>query len=112
MAKSKKLTEEQLKARYPHMVEGTLTYDEIHQKQRCKATCANCGDQFSVFTSDLFQLTMCKTCRAEARKARRRKGKGKLTINTNDLNEEQRAALIAAGVKLPEPAEPVEEEVA
>ncbi|RLB78633.1 MAG: hypothetical protein DRH24_14125 [Deltaproteobacteria bacterium] len=111
MAKSKRLTAEELKAKYPHMVEGSLEWDELHQKQKCRATCADCGAEFEVFTSDLFQLHRCKPCRAEARKARRRKGTGRVTIDPTklaSLTEEQRAALVALGIKLPE-TKPAEE---
>ena len=101
---AKRKTEEELRSKYPQIVEGSLTYDEIYNKQRVRIPCERCEDEFNVFTSDLHQTKYCRTCRKEVQKEKRRKGTGKLVITTTELNEEQRAALIAAGVKLPEPA--------
>ena len=68
--KSKRLTEEQLAAKYPHLIPGSLSWDEGNRKQTCRAKCTVCGAEFTVYTSDLFQVNMCETHRAEARKAK------------------------------------------
>jgi hypothetical protein len=64
-----KTTEAELKARYPHVVEGSLQQDQAANKQTVLAD-LKCGCRVRLFTSDLFQVQECPTCR-KARKERR-----------------------------------------
>jgi hypothetical protein len=64
-------TERELVARYPHIVLGSLRWDELKAKQVVHANLA-CGHEHEVATSDLFQVTACPACREGQRKAARK----------------------------------------
>lgn len=77
--KSKRLTAEGIQAKYPGVVEGSLQFvdpngqvsDDLMRyvgKQIVQRECADCGEIFTVATSDLFQKTRCSKCAKAARK--------------------------------------------
>lgn len=94
-AKSRRKTEEEIRKEYPHVVEGSMTWNEGAGKQEVKITCAHdgCDEQRTVFTSDLFQVRMCSTHRkeqrAEARKARQAEQKALIEKGREALKAEQ-----------------------
>jgi hypothetical protein len=65
-----RLTEPALRAKYPHVVEGTLGWDAGQGKQVVEIACA-CGEVRRVATSDLFQVRSCAACAKAERKARK-----------------------------------------
>lgn len=71
--KSRRVGEAELKAKYPQMVEGSLAFDDVRNKQFVFINCAHpgCGETRKTFTSDLFQVSMCDSHRKEAAKAKR-----------------------------------------
>jgi hypothetical protein len=70
-SKSRRKSEEDLRAKYPHIVEGSVAWDEGAKKQACLIACTVCGEHRRIFTSDAFQVSTCKGCAAEAKKAKR-----------------------------------------
>ena len=66
------LSERNLLKRYPHMIQGSLSYDKEVMRQTAQIQCEDCGIPRRIFTSDLFQVKQCGDCVAEARQARRR----------------------------------------
>ena len=70
---AKRTTETELRAKYPHVIEGTLEYDAQRNKQSVLIQCSHpgCEEQRRVFTSDLFQVSMCEEHKKEAKKAKR-----------------------------------------
>ena len=76
----KRMDEAALKAKYSHVVSGTLKFDKAAGKQTIEIKCKKrgCDVRRRIFTSDLFQIDMCEehtlerraTRRAEARKAK------------------------------------------
>ena len=64
MKKRPRMTESQLKERYPQIILGTLEFDEDAQRQSVEILCSEfgCGVRRRVFTSDLFQCEMCVEC--------------------------------------------------
>jgi ribosomal protein S27E len=78
-----------IQAKYPQADADSLRYDEAAGKFAVTINCEDCGDaRDPVFTSDLFQVTLCKTCAARA-KAVKKLGKKALLA--------QAIALIEAG---------------
>ena len=73
--KAKRLTEQELKKRYPHFIEGTLHFDEKEQRNRCKIRCSEkgCKKTREVATSDLFQVKRCVGCTKAHRNEQRKK---------------------------------------
>jgi len=94
-AKSRRKTEDEIRKEYPHVVEGSMTWNEGAGKQQVKITCAHdgCEEQREVFTSDLFQVRMCSTHRkeqrAEARKARQAEQKALIEKGRKALESEK-----------------------
>jgi hypothetical protein len=74
MREAGRLTEAGLLAKYPHMVVGSLRWNDLAQKQQVEITCG-CGSTREVFTSDLFQIDTCKPCTKIERKSRRKANK-------------------------------------
>jgi hypothetical protein len=72
-SKSRRVSETELRAKYPHVVEGSLDFDSVTNKQFVQIECTHpgCGAQRRTFTSDLFQVTMCDDHRKEQAKARK-----------------------------------------
>jgi hypothetical protein len=71
-----------LKAKYPHLVNGTLEFDETLGKQTVEIKCAGgattktCKNpRRRVATSDLFQVTRCEEHTLEVRRANRAKAR-------------------------------------
>ena len=96
--KAGRLTEAWLRSEYPHVVEGSLSYDSAADKQRVKILCVDCGEEREVYSSDLFQISRCEECTKIARKARKAEKKA-----------EAKAALAAAeAAKAKAVAAPVE----
>lgn len=99
--KNKRLDAAALKAKYPHMVEGTLRYNELAQKQEVDCKC-ECGATFHAFTSDLFQLKSCPECRAKAKKEKRKaSGGGRSAITQEKLDSltpEEKALAVKLGL--------------
>lgn len=62
-----------LQGKYPHMVEGSLGFDSVANKQFVMITCTHpgCEKQRRVYTSDLHQVSMCEDHKAEQVKARK-----------------------------------------
>ena len=59
-----KKTPEDMYAKYPHAIRGTLTHDDNAGKNKVKIKCVECGDESRwVYTSDLFQTKMCDKCK-------------------------------------------------
>ena len=78
--KVKRLTAETIQAKYPGVVEGSLRYldpsGEIPDgmvrwvgKQVVQRVCSECGETFTLATSDLFQKSRCDACTKAHRKA-------------------------------------------
>jgi hypothetical protein len=59
-------------ARYPHADPETLTFDDAARKYSVIIHCTVCGEERRVFTSDLFQINMCKKHGDEAKAATRK----------------------------------------
>lgn len=76
----------ELEGKYPHMVKGSLSFDEGAEKQTAEIECTvpGCGATRRVFTSDLFQVKVCEDHKKESRKAaraaRREEGKRALAL--------------------------------
>lgn len=77
--KVKRLTAETIQAKYPGVVEGSLRFldpaGEIPEgmirwvgKQVVQRECVDCGEIFTVATSDLFQKVRCDGCTKANRK--------------------------------------------
>jgi hypothetical protein len=66
-----RLTEAYILSQYPHVIEGTMRWNDIAGKQQVTIRCTaeGCDETRDVFTSDLFQVRMCETHAKEARKA-------------------------------------------
>jgi len=87
--KAKRLTEEQLLAKYPSVVEGTLRFETEGRhigKQTVEATLA-CGHVERVATSDLFQVRRCAECKKPAPKAPKAPKAEKKGIKAADYNK-------------------------
>lgn len=71
--KSRRNDEVTLMAKYPHMVEGSLRFNETAQKQEVDITCSEpgCSEGRTVFTSDLFQISRCPEHAKAQAKAKR-----------------------------------------
>ena len=67
--KAGRLTEGYLRSQYPHVVEGSLRWNDLAGKQMVTISCVDCGEERDVFTSDLFQISRCTACTKTARKA-------------------------------------------
>lgn len=69
----KRMDEKALKAKYSHVVLGTLKFDKSAGKQTVEIKCKkrNCGEFRRIFTSDLFQINFCKEHVLENRRAKR-----------------------------------------
>jgi len=67
-----RLTQEHISAKYPHVIPGSLRYDEVSRKQQVEIHCVEegCEETRIVFTSDLFQVSRCHDHVKAARKAR------------------------------------------
>lgn len=72
-SRARRTDEAELLKKYPHMVEGSLRFNAKMNKQEVDITCSHpgCGQGRTVFTSDLFQVSMCDEHRKEAAKAKR-----------------------------------------
>ena len=72
--KKRRLNEDQIREKYPdhNIKEGSLRFLEAEGKQIVVIICA-CGNEREVRTSDLFQVTKCRECKALERKAKRQK---------------------------------------
>jgi hypothetical protein len=59
--------------KYPHMVEGSLVFNEKTNKQEVTIQCTHpgCETERKVATSDLFQVNMCDDHRKEQAKAKK-----------------------------------------
>ncbi|MDP1712703.1 MAG: hypothetical protein Q8K86_09635 [Candidatus Nanopelagicaceae bacterium] len=66
--KGKRASETTLLAKYPHLQAGTVAYDPIANKQFGIIKCTVCSAERKTWTSDLFQINKCDTCREAARK--------------------------------------------
>lgn len=66
---SGRMTEAELIKKYPHVIPGSLFFDEKTNKQSCRAKLA-CGHEATVHTSDLFQVKRCPECKKMLSKAR------------------------------------------
>ncbi len=71
--KSRRVSEDTLRAKYPHVVEGSLDFDAERNKQFVLISCTHdgCDQTRRTFTSDLFQVSMCDEHRKEQAKARK-----------------------------------------
>ena len=57
-----------LAEKYPHALVDTLTKDPELKKSKVRIKCVVCGDTSRwVYTSDLFQVKMCKKCSDEVK---------------------------------------------
>ena len=94
--RSRRIEATELEGKYPHMIKGSLGFDEVAEKQTARITCTHpgCDNERTVFTSDLFQVKVCedhkKAQRAQARKARAEEGKKALAL-LRSLEAEQTA---------------------
>lgn len=72
-----RLTEAYLLSKYPHIIPGSLRWDDEAGKQTVTIRCTadGCDEERDVHTSDLFQVTMCVAHAKEARKARKTEAK-------------------------------------
>lgn len=71
--RARRTDEAELLKKYPHMIEGSLRFNKERNKQEVDITCSHpgCDTKRTVFTSDLFQVTMCEDHKKEAAKAKR-----------------------------------------
>lgn len=69
----KRMDEKKLKSKYSHVVLGTVKFDKAAGKQTVEIKCKkrNCGEFRRIYTSDLFQIDMCKEHTLERRRAKR-----------------------------------------
>ena len=70
-----RMTEEEIRAKYPHVVKGSLRFDGKAKKSKITIQCLvkGCGRTRRCYTSDLFQIRDCGEHLANAmsrRKAR------------------------------------------
>jgi len=81
--KSRRASEDDILGKYPHVIAGTLAWDDKANKQFVLISCQydGCDSQRKTFTSDLFQINTCDEHREAARKAKRELVK-KLTSET------------------------------
>lgn len=86
--------EQNLKAKYPHIILGTLRYDEGVHKYSVEAKLA-CGHTDRLYTSDLFQVKACKACK-------KAKGAAKLA----ELKARTKDAAPAKGASAPKATKP------
>lgn len=68
--KSKRLTEQQLIAKYPGVVAGTVRWETEgkHANKQTVETKLTCGHVMRLATSDLFQIHTCPACRKASKK--------------------------------------------
>ena len=59
----KRMDEQKLAEKYPHIVQGTLRMLEGENKQAVEIACVQCGEKRTVRTSDLFQVSLCEACK-------------------------------------------------
>ena len=73
---TRRVGEDEILAKYPFVVEGSLAWDENAGKQAVTISCIHpdCSSTRKVFTSDLFQVKVC----LEHRKAQRQAAKAEL----------------------------------
>lgn len=71
-SKSRRVDEKTLMAKYPHVVEGTLSFDSVANKQFVQIACTfeGCDQTRKTFTSDIFQIKTCDAHRKEVTKAK------------------------------------------
>lgn len=72
-SRARRTDEAELLKKYPHMKEGSLVFNEKMNKQQVTIVCSHpgCENERVVYTSDLFQVSMCDEHRKEAAKAKR-----------------------------------------
>ena len=72
--KSKRLTEESLRARFPGVVPGSLHFETegTHKGKQTMESLLECGHTVRLATSDLFQVTACEDCRKDVLRERRK----------------------------------------
>jgi len=68
-----RLSEKQILEKHPHVVPGTLDWDEGAKKQfvLIKCTVGDCTETRKTFTSDVWQIKACDGHRAALRKVRK-----------------------------------------
>lgn len=72
-----KAKDAELAKKYPHYVRGSVAPARNgERKASAKIECQECSKERTVFTSDIFQVKLCKECR-DAAKAPKAKGKKK-----------------------------------
>jgi hypothetical protein len=56
-----RMTEEEIRAKYPHVVKGSLRFDSKAKKSKITLRCPvkGCGRTRRCYTSDLFQIKQC-----------------------------------------------------
>lgn len=64
----------EIEEKYPHVVKGTVRYNETAKKQEADIKCQHPGCEakpFTKFTSDLWQVNMCDEHKKEQAKAKK-----------------------------------------
>jgi len=56
--------------RYPQVIPGSCTFDAQKKKVRCTIKCKKCQKHRRTYTSDLFQVRLCRTCQMEKKTCR------------------------------------------
>lgn len=71
--RARRTGEAELLKKYPHMIEGSLVFNDKTNKQEVTITCTHPGCEATrkVATSDLFQVTMCDEHKKEQAKAKK-----------------------------------------
>lgn len=65
--------------KYPHAIAETLTWDPTARKYKVQIACAECDSmERFVYTSDLFQINMCRPCAEKAKAARKAQAREEL----------------------------------
>lgn len=61
MASQARMTEKQIRAKYPYVVRGSLRFDRKAKKSKITLRCPvkGCGRTRRCYTSDLFQIKQC-----------------------------------------------------
>jgi len=95
--KGKRLSEDELAAKYPHYKRGTLRWDELARKQKGIVICAKCGKEAERATSDFFQSRYCPECRKAVSKVTKAATRKTVTEQATELAA-LRATLAKAGI--------------
>lgn len=89
------VAENKVYAKYSHIVKGSIGFDPKANKGTCTIRCthggANCEKTRDIYTSDAFQVKVCRPCLTEIRNAKRNKTMRKASKKHGSVNKARKA---------------------